>query len=45
MDWFDGKVIYITGGSAGIGKSIAKKCLIKGANVVITGRNKAIDHR
>ena len=40
MSWFENKVIYITGGSAGIGKAIAKKCLNAGASVVITGRNK-----
>lgn len=39
MDWFQKKVIYITGGSAGIGKSIAEQCLRFGANVVITGRS------
>lgn len=34
-----GKRILITGGSSGIGLSIAKKCLSEGATVVITGRN------
>ncbi len=34
------KVIYITGGSSGIGLSIAKNCLKNDARVVITGRNK-----
>lgn len=34
-----GKKILITGGSTGIGFSIAKKCLQEGAVVVITGRN------
>ncbi|MFA6866944.1 MAG: SDR family oxidoreductase [Clostridia bacterium] len=33
-----GKNILITGGSTGIGLSIAKKCLQEGATVVITGR-------
>jgi meso-butanediol dehydrogenase/(S,S)-butanediol dehydrogenase/diacetyl reductase len=37
---FKDRVVYITGGSAGIGKAIAKKCLIAGASVVITGRSK-----
>jgi len=35
-----GKRILITGGSSGIGFSIAKKCLEEGAIVLITGRNK-----
>ena len=33
------KVIYITGGSSGIGLSIAQHCLKNNAQVVITGRN------
>ena len=33
------KVIYITGGSSGIGLSIAEHCLRNNAQVVITGRN------
>lgn len=31
--------IIITGGSSGIGLSIAKKCILEGATVVITGRS------
>ncbi|WP_320040586.1 SDR family oxidoreductase [uncultured Desulfobacter sp.] len=34
-----GKRVLITGGSSGIGFSIAKKCISEGATVVITGRN------
>lgn len=34
-----GKRILVTGGSSGIGFSIAKKCLQEGAIVLITGRN------
>lgn len=34
-----GKRVLITGGSAGIGLAIAKKCLSEGAVVVITGRS------
>jgi len=34
-----GKKILVTGGSSGIGLSIAKKCLKEGATVLITGRN------
>lgn len=33
------KNILITGGSSGIGLSIAKKCIAEGANVLITGKN------
>lgn len=33
------KRILITGGSSGIGLSIAKKCIQEGATVIITGRN------
>ncbi|OJV86534.1 MAG: 3-oxoacyl-ACP reductase [Bacteroidia bacterium 44-10] len=33
------KNIIITGGSSGIGLSIAKKCIKEGATVLITGRN------
>ncbi len=34
-----GKKILITGGSSGIGLSIAQRCLEEGATVVITGRD------
>lgn len=34
-----GKRILITGGSSGIGLSIARKCLNEGAHVLITGRD------
>ncbi len=34
-----GKRVLITGGSSGIGLSIAQKCIAEGATVLITGRN------
>lgn len=34
-----GKNILITGGSTGIGYSIAQKCILEGVNVIITGRS------
>lgn len=38
-DILQDKKILVTGGSSGIGCSIAKKCLETGAKVLITGRN------
>lgn len=35
----DGKTIFITGASSGIGKAVAIECSRMGANVIITGRN------
>ena len=37
---FKNKIVLITGGSRGIGKSIAKKFSSEGATVVITSKNK-----
>ena len=34
-----GKNIIITGGSLGIGKETARELVLKGANVLITGRS------
>ncbi len=35
----ESKNVFITGGSSGIGLAIAKKCLMSGANVIISGRD------
>lgn len=37
----EGKNVFITGGSSGIGFAIAKKCLMSNANVIISGRNES----
>ncbi|WP_330231644.1 glucose 1-dehydrogenase [Nocardia sp. NBC_00508] len=38
---FDGKVALITGGSSGMGLATARRLLAEGAQVIITGRDKA----
>ncbi|MBF6078109.1 glucose 1-dehydrogenase [Nocardia beijingensis] len=38
---FDGKVALVTGGSSGMGLATARRLLAEGAQVVITGRDKA----
>lgn len=38
-DGLKNKVVIVTGGSSGMGKAMAKKFAIEGANVVITGRS------
>lgn len=38
MDRLDGKVVWVTGGSAGIGQAIAARCVAEGARVVISSR-------
>lgn len=37
--YFDKKVVIITGGSSGLGRSLAEFFSLYGANIVITGRN------
>eukprot|EP01059_Diplonema_ambulator_P012775 TRINITY_DN23241_c0_g1_i1.p1 TRINITY_DN23241_c0_g1~~TRINITY_DN23241_c0_g1_i1.p1 ORF type:complete len:341 (+),score=103.93 TRINITY_DN23241_c0_g1_i1:48-1025(+) len=37
----DGKLVVITGGSEGIGKSLAEECLKRGANVIVMARTEA----
>ncbi len=36
--FLDGKVVLITGGGTGLGKSMAEHCAARGAHVIITGR-------
>ena len=39
MKNFQGKVVWITGASSGIGAELAKQCAVAGAVVVLSGRN------
>ena len=36
---FSNKTVVVTGGTKGIGKSIAERFLESGANVIVTGRS------
>jgi NAD(P)-dependent dehydrogenase (short-subunit alcohol dehydrogenase family) len=40
MNRFDGKIALITGGTSGMGLATARRLLLEGAQVVITGRSK-----
>ena len=40
MKLLENKIILITGGSRGIGKSIAQECLRQGATIAFTYRDK-----
>jgi short-subunit dehydrogenase len=45
MQNFQGKVVWITGASSGIGAELAKQCAENGAIVVLSGRNqKSLEH-
>ncbi len=41
MSDLQGKTVFITGASRGIGRAIALRCASDGANVVITGKTAA----
>lgn len=38
VESLNGKVVWITGASSGIGKAIAQQCAAQGAQVVLTAR-------
>ncbi|MFI6326299.1 SDR family NAD(P)-dependent oxidoreductase [Nonomuraea sp. NPDC050556] len=38
---FDGKIALVTGGSSGMGLAVARRLLAEGAQVIVTGRDKA----
>lgn len=42
MTQLNGKTIFITGATAGIGKALAKQCAAQGAKLILNGRREAI---
>lgn len=42
MDDLQGKTVLVTGGAQGIGKGLARQCLLAGAKVIITNLNQAV---
>ncbi|PBC42980.1 3-oxoacyl-ACP reductase [Rhodococcus sp. ACPA4] len=41
-DWFEGKVAIVTGASRGIGRAVVGKLAVRGASVVLNGRDQVV---